>query len=520
MLDILIKNGEVIDGLGKTPKRKLDVGIESGKITELTTNIPVKKAKKVIDATGSIVAPGFIDIQNHSDSYWTLFDEPQQLAMISQGITTIVVGNCGSSVAPLPTTESIKTIQKWHNLAGINLNWTTFKEFLEAVDGKTSVNVASLVGHSTLRRGLLADQVRQATADEIKIMCKLLSESMAEGAFGLSLGLMYAHEVNSSKEELSELAKIVSAYNGYLSVHLRSESNQILESIDEVIELAAHARVPLKISHLKIRGEKNWNLSAKVLTKLQQLFQKGLNTSFDIYPYDTSWSVLYTYLPKWAYEGGRSEIIKVIEDKSSNRKILDYLKSQQYDYAKITVGQAWGNPGFIGKTITQIAENSGITPDEALLSVLKACGTQVMVVDNNLSADQIEQLIHHPLSMIATDGAGYSRKTTDLVHPRCFGAMPRFLKLVREKGLISLELAINKITGEPAKLLSLTDRGVIAKNAYADITVFDPSTIEDKATYQNPFEISVGINHVLVNGKLAFEDRNVMGLYGRTLKKK
>lgn len=519
MLDILIKNGEVIDGLGKKPRAKLDVGISDGKITEITQAIPAKKAKRVIDASGQIVAPGFIDIQNHSDSYWTIFDEPEQLGLISQGITTIVVGNCGASLAPLTSPESIKTIQKWHNLAGVNINWSTFGEFLDIINGKTSVNVASLVGHATLRRGLLADQVRKATADEINVMSKLLAQAMDEGAFGLSLGLVYAHEVNSSTEELLELSKIVSAYKGYLSVHLRSESGHIVESLEEVIDLAAKAAVALKVSHLKIRGKRNWGLSAKVLEQFQKAFQIGLDVSFDFYPYDTSWSVLYTYLPKWAYEGGRAGILKAIVDPTSRRKIIDYLKVQEYDYSKILIATADSNEAFVGKSIHDIATNSNISAEEAVLSVLLACSTQVLVFDHNLSDEQTMEFLHHPLSMVATDGAGYAKQKTNLVHPRCFGSMPKFLRLVREKNVLSLEIAISKITGEPARLLHMTDRGVIAKNAAADVVVFDAGSITDKATYIYPYEPSTGVNHVLVNGQVAYEDRKVAGLFGKALRK-
>jgi N-acyl-D-amino-acid deacylase len=519
MYDILIKNGEVIDGTGKKPRAKLDVAIEKGKIVEIAADIPEQKGHMVIDATGKIVTPGFIDIQNHSDSYWTIFDQPQQTSLLSQGITTAIMGNCGSSLAPLSSAEAIKTIQKWHNLAGINLNWSTFAEFLQTLNGKIGINFGSLVGHSTLRRGLIKDEVRHATWDEIQMMDKLLSQALAQGAFGFSLGLVYAHEVNSAREELLELAKNLKARGGYLSVHLRSESGQILEALDEAIELATDAAVPLKISHLKIRGNKNWNLAEQVLGKIEQAYHKGLDITFDVYPYTSSWSVLYTYLPKWAYEGGRTEILKMILDPVQHKKILEFLKTQEYDYGKIVVATSEGNTGFIGKTIQKTASNSGVSGSEALLNVLQACSTQAVVFDHNLSEEQVEKFLASPLSVIATDGAGYTEKTPNLVHPRCFGAIPKYLSWVREKKMISWEEAIRKITSEPARILGLADRGAIAKNFVADVAIFDPLSISALASYETPYQLSSGIEQVIISGKLAYHDNKAEGLHGSVLRK-
>ncbi|MBX4204659.1 MAG: D-aminoacylase [Candidatus Doudnabacteria bacterium] len=519
MFDILLKNGEIIDGTGKKPKFKSDVAITGGKISEIAENIPESKAKVVIDTGGKFIVPGFIDIQNHSDAYWTLFDEPDQLSLISQGITSIIVGNCGSSLAPLTSTEAIKTIQKWHNLAGININWSTFAEFLRSMHQKTAVNVGSLVGHATLRRGLLGDQVRKATSDEIQIMDKLLSQSLEQGALGLSLGLVYAHEVNSTAEELLELSKNLKTREAYLSVHLRSEGAHVLESLDEVIEIAKKAGVALKISHFKIQNQKNWHLGKQALKKIEDAYHSGLDISFDVYPYHTSWSVLYTYLPKWAYEGGRQEILRMMASPVERKKILEYLKTQEYDYKNITVATSENNSGFIGKTVADIAANSGVSGAEALLNILTACKTQAVAFDRNLSDELVDELLASPLGMIATDGAGYTAQTENLVHPRCYGAMPRFLSWVREKKKISWEEAIRKITSEPARLIKITDRGTIAKNLIADLVVIDPKKVSDQATYEHPFQLSFGIDSVIVNGQIAYYDGRGSGHFGTILRR-
>jgi N-acyl-D-amino-acid deacylase len=518
MLDILIKNGTVFDGTGRAGK-KFDVAIEKGKVVKIAPNI-FTNATQTINAQDRFVAPGFIDIQNHSDSYWTILDQPDQLSLLSQGITTIIMGNCGASLAPLLSPESIKTIQKWHSLSGININWTSLEEFLNYLSlTPIGVNVGTLAGHATLRRGLLGDLTRTATEEELRVMEKTLADALNQGALGLSMGLVYAHEVNSSHQELLRLAKLLKPSGKYLSVHLRSEASHILESLDEVIDLAASAQVPIKISHMKIRGENNWHLFESVMSKFETAFQKGVNITFDVYPYASSWSVLYTYLPKWAYEGGRAQILKTVNDPMSRRKILDYLKASGQDFGNVIVAEEAFGSNFVGKTIRQIGQNQSVSAEEAVLNVIAATKAQVIVFDHNLSDKQVEAFCASPLSFIATDGAGYSGQNPNLVHPRCFGAMPKFLRLVADKKLLKWEEAIQKLTSEPAKFLGISDRGVLAAGAFADVVIFDPLTIKDNADYKNPDLFSDGIDMVLVNGKLGYSNRKALNLNGQVIKR-
>lgn len=516
MLDLLIKNGAVIDGTGSAA-RNLDVAVEKGRISRIAAGITAAAAQ-TIDAKDCYVAPGFIDIQNHSDSYWTIFDQPEQASLLSQGITSIVMGNCGASLAPLLTSESIKSIQKWHSLAGININWNTMEEFLRVLKrGTLGVNVATLVGHATLRRGLVGDEVRELSLEELEIMKKSLEGALRNGALGLSMGLIYAHEVDSNREELRQSAEKLKGTGKYLSVHLRSEASHILEALDEVIDLAKSSSVPIKISHLKIRGKKNWPLVEQVFAKLEAAYRQGVNLSFDVYPYDTSWSILYTYLPKWAYEGGRSKILEAVNDPLSRRKILDYLKEQNHDFGSITIAEASGNQNFVGKSIRSVAQNQNVSNEEAVINVIAAAGTQVIVFDHNLSDEQIMRFIASPFSMIASDGAGYSQSSDSLVHPRCYGTMPKFLRLVREGKLMKWEEAIAKITSVPAKLMGITNRGRLVEGAAADITLFNPMTVTDRATYANPDILSEGIEAVIVNGKLAYTPNKVLAAAGTVI---
>ncbi len=518
MFDILIKNGTVIDGTGSVGK-KSDVAVENGRIVQIAPQIK-SKAANVINAQDRFVTPGFIDIQNHSDSYLTILEQPDQLSLLSQGITTIMMGNCGASLAPLLSRESIKTIQKWHSLAGINLNWTSMEEFLQHLSqAKIGVNAGSLVGHATLRRGLVGDAVRELNTDELKTLSKSFIDALNQGGFGLSLGLVYAHEVNSSLQELSILVDQLKASGKYLSVHLRSEGSHVLDALDEVIGLAAKFSVPIKISHLKVRGKNNWPQFDRLMSKLEVAYHQGINISFDVYPYSTSWSVLYTYLPKWAYEGGTNHILKAIADPISKRKILDYLRESGQDFNNIIISEAAGNHNFVGKNLKAIAYNQSVSAEEAVLNVIAATKAQVMVFDHNLSDEHVELLCASPLSFIATDGAGYSARTQKLVHPRCYGTMPRFLQMVRERKLLKWEYAIKKLTNDPAKFLGLTDRGQLAVNNAADITIFDPLSITDKADYKTPDNLSEGIETVLVNGKIAFSEKQARNLNGRVLRR-
>ncbi|MGE5392902.1 MAG: N-acyl-D-amino-acid deacylase family protein [Candidatus Saccharibacteria bacterium] len=516
MYDILIKNGMVIDGTGAAAF-KADVLIQKGVVAEIAPNIKANAIDEVIDATGKFVTPGFIDIQNHSDSYWTLFEQPDQVSLLSQGITSIIIGNCGASLAPLASAESIKAIQKWHNLSGININWTSVRELLSAIEKiKPGVNVGTLVGHATLRRGLLGDQIRATTADEIAIMNRMLSESLSEGALGFSMGLVYAHEVNSTEAELASLCSALKKNDKYLSIHLRSEDGGILEAVDEAIHLAEQNQVRVKISHLKVRGSKNWHQFEWIINKLENAYHRGLDVTFDVYPYHSTWSVLYTYLPKWSYEGGRSQILRRIGSKEDRPKLLEALREQAYNYDNIKIASAPGAEHLVGRTIPHVAIGQAVTNEQALLNILTATSCQAIVYDHNLDTDQVELLLASPLSVIATDGAGYSNETADLIHPRCFGTMGRFLSQVREKKLMTWEQAIRKITGEPARILKI-DRGTLRKGAPADVVVMDPATVRDMADYDHPYQLTEGIASVILNGRVAFQNRKPAGEYGEIL---
>lgn len=500
----IIKNGTIIDGTGSKPF-KADLAFSEDKIV-IVGNTGKAKAQEVIDAQGKYVAPGFIDIQNHSDVYWSLFDNPGLQSMLAQGITTALVGNCGASLAPILSRQALLSVQKWHNLEGANVDWLNFADYLKALTKSgVGINIASLVGYSTLRRGLVGDEIRGLTTGEMNTLKKVLSRSMEEGAFGLSSGLSYAHEAIISESELMELARIVKEKDGLLSLHLRSEAAELTESVAEALELVNKLNVNLKISHFKVKNKSNWHLLTHALNMIEDSYQKKGMVHFDIYPYETMWQVIYTYLPRWSYEGGREVMLHHLKDPVQRKKIIAYLMSKDIDYASISVASTTMPLNVVGKTLGELAKRQDTTSEEALLSVVENGGSEILVFEKNLDQAQVEQLLAHSLSIIATDGSGFSiNEKGRLVHPRCFGTMPQFISWVLEKNIMPLEAAIKKITLTPAEKMGLKHRGKLAVDYFADVVVFDAG-IRSNATYENPYRYPEGIEYVFVNGQTVLE---------------
>ena len=520
MYSLLIKNASVIDGTGK-PAMIADVAVQGDEIVNIAPNIN-SAAQNVIDAKGRVLAPGFVDSQNHSDSYWQIFDNPSLDSLITQGFTTILMGNCGASLAPLLSHEALLSLQKWHNLEGVNVNWRTFSEFIEELSRKRfACNVASLVGYSTLRRAVVGDQVRSLEKNELTALKKALQESIDAGAFGLSNGLSYAHEIIISELELFELAKLVKSNDGLFSIHLRSEGGEVIEALDEALDIAKNTEVNLKISHLKVRNEANWPKLPEALNLIDTAYHQGGNVHFDVYPYDTIWQALYSYLPKWAMEGGRTMMLKHFADPVQKNKILMYLNNSNIKFPEILIASTANKLNFMGKTIGQIAKNLETSSEQAILHLITNGGSEVLAFEKDLDIAQVEQLTLHPLSFIGTDGAGFSASQSGkLVHPRCFGSASKFLKEIITKKTLTLEEAIKKLSGGPAKKIGLKKRGEIAIGNFADLVIFDPNNIRDNATYQNPFLYSQGMDYVFVNGKAVIaEGQNTGQLPGYALRK-
>ncbi len=520
MYDLIIKNATVVDGTGN-PGQILDVAVQEDQIVNIAPKID-SGARSEVDATGKFLTPGFVDLQNHSDSYWQIFDNPSLSSMVTQGYTTILLGNCGASLAPLLSHDALSSIQKWHNLEAANINWQSFAEYMKELSGKKfGCNVASLVGYSTLRRAVVGDQIRSLEKNELNALKKALEESLDAGAFGLSNGLSYAHEIIISELELFELAKIVKKYSGLFSVHLRSEGSEVIEALDEALDIAKSTEVNLKISHLKIRNEANWHKFSEAVSLIDTAYHQGTNVHFDVYPYDTIWQALYSYLPKWAVEGGRTIMLKHFADPVQKNKILAYLNNIGVKFPSIMVASTANKINFTGKTIGQIAKNLEVSSEQAVLSLIENGGSEVLVFEKNLDTNQVDELLHHPLSFIGTDGAGFSDQNSHkLVHPRCFGTATRYLNLALDQKKHGIESIIKKLTSGPAQKLGLKKRGEIKIGNYADLVILDADKVKDMATYENPYQFSQGIDYVFVNGRAVVAGGKMTAeLSGRTLRK-
>ena len=520
--DILIKNGTVVDGTGK-PGFKADVGLSGDKIFDIG-NLSKAKAKVEIDASGQVVAPGFVDVQNHSDSYGNLLRNNHLESLTRQGITTILMGQCGSSLAPL-LKGSLASMQKWASVEGINVNWTSAAEFFETMSRRGSgVNLATLVGHATLRRDFIGDAARPLSSKEELQTVSLLKRSLQEGAYGVSVGLAYSHERLATEEEIHRLLKVVRGYNGVVSFHLRNEGAEIFAAVNEVFGFLRHTPVKSKISHLKILGQKNPAAAEKLLRMLEVASRDGLAAYFDVYPYTASAVVLYLLLPEWATLGGKTELVKKIKNKNIRADIVRDMETKNYPYDKITIATAALGQNFTGRSLAQIARDQNVSGPEAVLNLILAARDQVIVFWHDLDENILDALIKHPQAMIATDGSGYNqldRFSKQVPHPRSFGTTARVLaKYVREKKILSLETAVHKMSAQPAGWAGIAGRGILAKNNFADLVVFDPQNIKDLATYENPFKYPTGLNYVVVNGQLAVKNGQYQNiLAGKVLRR-
>lgn len=521
-MEIVIKNGLIIDGSGKEGERK-DIWIKGDKIAKIG-NFKNKKATVMIDASDSIVAPGFIDINNDSDHCLTIFTQPEQESLLKQGITTIIGGNCGSSLAPLIRGD-LKSIRKWTDPNQINIDWQSVSEFLEKLNQKKiGVNFGTLIGHSTIRRGIIGDELRDLNEQELEQMNYVMEQGLAEGAFGISTGLSFSHSRLTPFNEILNILKLTKKYNVLYATHLRSEKENLLSAISEIEDLAAdmNYQMPkIEISHLKsYRGfEEELNLSLAVI---QGLKEKEVDINFDIYPYTAMAGPLYLYLPDWAIKGGLEDMIKNIRNDFSRKRIAEDLRKKKYDYSSMIIAGMSKSLAFVGKSIYELARMRMIAPEEMMIETIRAGEGRVIVADDCLSRMATYWLLKNSLSMVASNGEGLNyadKKPGFLPHPRSFGAFPKFLAETRDKKLMDWPEAIKKITSEPARKLGIKDRGVIKKGAWADLVVFNPQTINSTASVESPYQEPKGIDFVIINGELAVNQSHFTGLKaGKILK--
>lgn len=536
--DFVLKNGEVFNS-DKKEFQTADLGIHEDRIKKIG-KIDGTDAKNIIDASGKYVCPGFIDLTNHSDTFWTIFSNPYQESLISQGITTVLGGNCGSSLAPLANPKNIEVIQKWTDMSGLNINWQSMEEFLKDLENHSfGVNFATLTGHSNLRRIVVGDETRKASKTEIEEMKILFGKSLDSGSFGISFNLSSAHEIESDQKEIESLCSVAAGKNGLVKHHLKDEGKNILPSISHLMDITRTVNARTQISHFKAIGKSAWEKFGEAMSFIENSIADNVKITIDVFPYERTGSNLYLFLPEWVRKNGKRDILHLIKDINERKNIIDYLKSLTLHYEKITVASALNDKDSLGRTISEISNNTGISPEEVILNLIDINELNVSIFSEAINSGHILELIKKPYSMIATNGAGYDISelrgvnireifslkspidTENYTHPRSFGSFPRFLKeYVREKKAVDLTEAVYKISTFPARTAGFKERGELKENFYADIAVLDINNIEDKSTYENPFQFSKGIEYVFVNGEPAFQN----GMFtlkrnGRVLKK-
>jgi len=515
--DILITDGMVIDGTGKQ-RFLADIGVKDGLIHEIgIPKLAGAEGKVTINAFGKFVAPGFIDITSHADQNWSLFLNPSQEYLLAQGVTSILIGNCGTSLAPLVSEDSITSLKKWNQTGGANINWASTKEFLDELGRHPlGVNVGTLVGHGTIRRGITKGATRLLTKQEFAEFAGVLSRTLAEGAFGLSTGLAYGHEAAASTDELVAIARVVAERGGIYKTHLRDEGVNLVPAVNEAIHIGREAKIPVIMSHAKAVGRKTWPSFGSILAMVERAAEAGNAVWFDISPYERTGSFLYVVLPAWAREGGFDTMIRRIQDPAVKTTIIRELKAKTIRPERYIVSGAAMLRG--GHTLAEIARNTGLTVEEAILELLVLNRGKVFVFGKVISAKNVADGIRHPESIIASNGSGISQeleRSGKIIHPRSTGAFPHFLhRFVRDGKILPWETAIAKMTSAAADAVGFSGRGRIAPRYRADITVFDPETIRDRSTYQNPFIHSVGVDTVVVNGVVALRDGRATGAAG------
>lgn len=536
---IIIRNGHVIDGK-RNKMVRADIGIRGERVAFIG-DLKTSSADQEIDARGRYIAPGFIDITNHSDTHWTLFNFPKQESMLWQGVTTIVGGNCGTSLAPLVTGKELDALQKWFDVSEINVNWQSFEEYFQELERHSfGVNVATLVGFGTLRRGVVSNINGPASPGEISKMQFLLEQAFTAGAFGLSTSLGRSHEQLAGKEELTALIETVDNYGGVVKHHLRDEGSDILPALSEVISLSrdvlqdnrdgsrkklkTHRRVQTHISHLKFIGRSAWSLFDEAIEMIERARGDGISVTLDISPYTRTGSDLYLLLPSWAKEGGRENILDRLSDERQKQLIIEELRKLTLHYDRMVVASTLRDHTPIKKTIAQLAGETGLSSEEIIINILAINNLAVSIFNEVLSEEHIIKMVKKEYTAFATDGFGMNIVKTppfNLPHPRSFGTFPKILNnFIKDKGILSWEEAIYKMSGMPALLVGLTDRGVIQKGAYADIIIFDPEQIADTSTYDNPFQYARGIEWILVNGHIALGENGISrDMFGKVIRK-
>lgn len=521
--DVLIRNGRIINGSGN-PWVSGDIAIRGDRIVAIG-HFPDAQAKRIIDASGLVVSPGFIDMLGQSEL--SLLVDNRSLSKLSQGITTEITGE-GGSIAP-QNANTIAQLQPAVDPYHLKIDWTTLAEYFARLEKTgTPINIGTYVGAAQVREAVLGDADRAPRPDELEKMKALVAQAMQDGAFGLSTALIYPPGHYAKTEELIELAKVASQYGGIYASHMRSEGQSETAAIEEALRIGREAHLPVEIFHLKVIGKPRWGTMPKIVGMIQAARDAGQDVSADMYPYVAGGTALASSLPPWVADGGVAKLLERLKDASTRAKIKQEMASEHTDWENLYLasGGASGilisgivNPDlkkYDGQTLAQIAASQKKAPLDALFDLVLADKAQTGALYFIASEKDLRYGLKQPWTSIGLDASELSLDGPLFEahsHPRAFGSMPRFLgHYVRDEHLLPLEQGIRKITSLPAQRERLHGRGLLKENYFADITIFDPATIKDNATYEHPTQLSEGVKYVFVNGKLEYDNGHLTGV--------
>lgn len=483
--DLILTGGKVVDGTGNSWFYG-DIAVKDGKIVKIG-KLGGAEAQRVIDVKGLVVAPGFIDVHTHIEGNDVRV--PTAGNFIFDGVTSVVTGNCGSS----------------------NTDMTNYFFRLDSV--KTSVNIASLIGHNSVRRAVMGENQRDPSAEEQKKMEALVEEAMRAGAVGLSTGLIYVPGTYSKTPEVIGLAKAASKHNGVYASHIRDEGDKVTDAIEEAVNIGRQANIPVEISHFKVTYKPNWGRSVSTVAQVEKARQEGIDVTIDQYPYVASSTTLNTVVPSWVFSGGRDSVLFRLKDPSIRKKIkeqmLATLKHKQLkSYSYAVVARYGADTTMNGKNISEInklkgRKNKASEEVETILEMVEKGSAQMVFFSMN--EEDLKRIMQYPYNMFASD-AGIARYSSGVPHPRAYGTNARVLgQYVRLLKVIRLEEAIRRMTSLPAQKFQLRDRGLIREGMAADIVVFNEATVGDQSTFSKPHAYSTGFDYIIVNGMITME---------------
>jgi N-acyl-D-amino-acid deacylase len=528
--DLIIQNGMVIDGSGGAGL-VADVAIKGDRIAKLG-NLKNATAARVIDARGLVVTPGFIDMLGQSETY--LLIDPRAMSKVMMGVTTEITGE-GESIAPI-NERQIKESEDFNKRYNLTIDWRTLNQYFKRIEKQgLGLNLATFVGATQVREYVVGYDDRPPTPSELEQMAHLVAEAMKDGAFGVSTSLQYVPARFAKTDEIVELAKVAHQYGGIYATHQRSEANALDESLGEVFQIARQAQIPVEIWHLKTAYKKNWGRMPEVLKKIENARAQGLKITADVYPYVAGSTSLSASLPPWALEGGTEKMLERLRDSGTRDRLKKEITMDSKEWENIYLGSG-GAGGILigavvnrdlesmqGKRVSEIAAEQKKDPLDALFDLLLADHGQTAAIYFMMSEDDMKAALRAPFVSICTDSGA---RATDgplagsKSHPRGWGSYPRILgRYVRDQHLLTIEQAIHKMTGLPAANVGLKQRGELREGYFADLTIFDPKTVIDRATFEMPNQYPEGIRYVIINGQITVDDgKRTPALAGRVLR--